>query len=159
MYLDAMHLVVAFLWAGGSSFLLLVVIPAGRTTMPLPERALYFRRLDRSFDGLVYAAVTLLFFTGVLSALTTGRLGSASRRYLIVLAVKTGLVVAMLMFRVFRSARRGPGLARAAAEALRSTQPSWELDRLWRRSILLLSLEVLFAVPVTLLGLLLHLSG
>ena len=155
-YLTAVHLVATSLWVGGSIFLLLVVVPAGRFTMPLPERVLYFRRLDRAFDSLAYMAVALLFLSGALQWLASGRFGAQSAdQYL--LGVKILLVLAMIGLRIYRSGKEGPRLSGLAAEAIAEseTAPSQDLEAMWKSSMRLLALEVLAAIPIVFLGVLL----
>lgn len=154
LYLVWIHVLAALLWGGGAAFLVLVVVQAGRTSLPLAERALYLRRLDRSFDLLVYGALLLLFFSGVLAFVSAGHLRGASRDYLGLLAVKVVLVVTMLVARLGRSWRLGPRLALVAAQALKEGSSS-ELERLWASSVMLLNWEAAAAVPVTLIGVLL----
>jgi uncharacterized membrane protein len=154
--LTAIHLMAAILWAGGSGFLLLVVAPAGRFSMPLPERVLYFRRLDRAFDSIAYIALALLFLSGALQWLASGRLGAESSQQGL-LGVKVALVLVMIGWRILRSSREGPRLAGLAAEAIgeSETAPGEELEAVWKRSIRLLALEVLTAIPIVFLGVLL----
>ena len=150
----ALHSLSAMLWVGGSSFLLFIVVPAGRSTMPLPERALYFRRLDRAFDSIVYIAVAVLFLSGLLQWLGSG-LG-AEQRNQVLLSLKILLVLAMLGFRLLRGSTQGPELARLAAQAIgQSDAASIErLKSVWTASVRLLSVEVLIAIPVIFLGVL-----
>jgi hypothetical protein len=155
-YLLWVHLLAASLWFGGAAFLLLVVAPAGRFTMPLAERALYFRRLDRGFDSIAYGAVAMLFFSGTMNWLGSGRVGPGS--YWALLGTKVLLALGMVSFRVVRSARIGPGLAVLAAEGIGGGpgDSSEELESVWGKTVFLLALEVISAVPVVFLGVVLR---
>lgn len=152
--LVALHSMSAMLWVGGSSFLLFIVVPAGRSTMPLPERVLYFRRLDRAFDSIVYIAVAVLFFSGLLQWLGSGLGVEQSNQ--ILLSLKILLTLGMLGLRLLRSSKQGPGLARLAAETMGQREASRlePLERAWKASGRLLSLEVLVAIPIVVLGVL-----
>jgi len=150
--LIAIHALSAMLWVGGSSLLLFVVVPAGRATMPLAERALYFRRLDRAFDSIVYIAVAFLFLSGLLQWLGAGLGAEPANQAL--LSVKLVLVLGMLGTRLWRSSKKGPELARWAAEALGKgdDEPHERLSMVWAGSVRWLMLEVLLAIPVVVLG-------
>ena len=150
--LITIHTLAAMLWVGGSSFQLFVVVPAGRSTMPLAERALYFRRLDRFFDSIVYIAMAVLFLSGLLQWLDSGL--RVEQRNQVLLSVKIILVLGMLGMRLLRSSKRGPELARLAAETI----GQGEIDRIerlelaWKASCLSLMLEVVLAIPVIFLS-------
>ncbi|HEX9726199.1 MAG TPA: hypothetical protein VGC53_18115 [Vicinamibacteria bacterium] len=150
--LIAIHTLAAMLWVGGSSFLLFIVAPAGRATMPLAERALYFRRLDRAFDSIVYIAMAVVFLSGLLQWLGSG-LGVEQRNQ-VLLSVKIVLVLGMLGMRLLRSSKKGPELARWAAEAIgqEDLERIERLELAWTTSGRLLMLEVILAIPVVLLG-------
>lgn len=150
----AVHILAAMLWVGGASFLLCVVVPAGRSTMPLSERALYFRRLDRAFDSIVHIAIAVLFLSGLLQWLGSG-LG-AEQRNQVLLSLKILLMLGMLGLRLLRSSKKGPELARLAAETIAQgdaarTEP---LEVAWTANVRFLMLEVLLAIPVIFLGVL-----
>ena len=149
----AIHTLAAMLWVGGASFLLFVVVPAGRYTMPLSERALYFRRLDRAFDSIVYIAIAVLFLSGLLQWLGSG-LGGEQRNQ-VLLSLKILLMLGMLGLRLLRSSKKGPELARLAAETLGQGDGRTEaLETTWKANVRLLTLEVLLAIPVIFLGVL-----
>ena len=154
--LIAIHILAAVLWVGvgGASFLLFVVVPAGRSTMPLSERALYFRRLDRAFGSIVYIAIAVLFLSGLLQWLGSG-LGVEQRNQDL-LGLKILLMLGMLGLRLLRSSNKGPELARLAAEALGqggAARPE-PLEIAWTANLRFLMLEVLLAIPVIFLGVL-----
>jgi copper resistance protein D len=151
--LVTLHSLSAILWVGGSIFLLVVVVPAGRSTMPLSERALYFRRLDRAFDTIVYIAVAVLFLSGLLQWLGSD-LGNQPRNQ-VLLSVKIVLVLGMLGLRLLRSSGRGPELAQLAAEAIGQGNAATAVERLevaWKGSVRFLLFEVFLAIPVVFLG-------
>lgn len=145
-----LHLVAGIIWFGGSAFLLMVVVPAGRHSMPLADRALYFRRLERRFDRIAWGALGILLSSGFAGLYGEG----LGRRYLVLFVLKLVLTVVAALLRFARTARDGPRLARLAAEAMaEGLKPSAPLQGLWKRSVVLLALEVAVALPLAWMGL------
>jgi copper resistance protein D len=61
------HLVSAIAWIGGQLFILIVLLPIMRTTLPRDERVLVFAQVGRRYATVSWVALTLLIITGFLN--------------------------------------------------------------------------------------------
>ncbi len=119
------HLLAAFMWIGGMMFLSAVAVPALRK-VEAPERARVFSLIGRQFRIVGWISIAVLIITGVLNlsylgigldeltstAFWSGRFGRQ-------LAIKTGLIAAMLALSALHDFVLGP---RAAARPVVGTQ-------------------------------------
>src|SRR6185312_13325039 len=61
------HLISAITWIGGQIFILLVLLPIMRTSLPRNERTLVFAQVGRRYAIVSWVALALLIVTGVLN--------------------------------------------------------------------------------------------
>lgn len=61
------HLISAISWIGGQIFILIVLLPVMRTSLPRNERTLLFAQVGRRYAVLSWVALALLVVTGVLN--------------------------------------------------------------------------------------------
>jgi copper resistance protein D len=108
------HILSAIVWIGGMLFLALVIVPTTRG-LPPAERAALFGAVGRRFRAVGWVCIGLLLVTGVVNTsyrgvtwenvLTAELWGSPFGR---VLALKLGVVAAMLALSVYHDFVIGP---------------------------------------------------
>jgi uncharacterized membrane protein len=147
------HILSAIVWIGGMLFLALVIVPATRGQPPA-ERVALFSAVGRRFRTVGWVCIGLLLVTGGVNTsyrgvtwenvLTAELWGSPFRR---VLALKLGVVAAMLALSVYHDFVIGPRSVRAAAGA--------EAQRLRRLASYVGRVEAILALLVVALAIML----
>jgi len=97
-----LHLLAAIIWIGGLVFQVLVVLPTLARTAPTAERLRLALSLEARFRALVWPAVGLVLFTGLVNLMhvwyaTVVTAGSISPTFLPVLSIKLSLVLGMIV--------------------------------------------------------------
>jgi len=149
-----LHLVAAALWLGGSAFFWVAFGPAVHSL----DSAAYTRALNRgrlALESMAWFGIALLMLTGMVNLLlrsyaTNAHLG---RPYMIVLAIKLFLFVAMLAHHTLQVFKYGPKIAALSGEAAAGSNASLEpLRAQWQKWFILLKLNAGVGVVITLLG-------
>ena len=96
-----LHLLAAITWIGAVVFLVLVVFPTLARTTPTGERLRFALGLEARFRVLVWPAVGLVLFTGLVNLMnvwyvTVVTAGNISPTFILLLSVKLGLVLGMI---------------------------------------------------------------
>jgi len=96
-----LHLLAVMTWIGGLMFQVLVVFPTLAWAAPTGERLRFALSLEARFRVLLWPAVGLALFTGLVNLMnvwyaTVVTAGSISPTFVPLLRVKLGLVVAMI---------------------------------------------------------------
>src|SRR5262249_17133113 len=97
-----LHLLAAITWIGGLVFQVLVVFPTLARAAPSAERLRFALSLEARFRVLVWPAVGLVLFTGLVNLMhvwyaTVVTAVSVSPTFLPVLSIKLSLVVGMIV--------------------------------------------------------------
>lgn len=144
-----LHLVSAVIWVGGLAFLVMVVTPSLRTTVPKdyvkPIADIFYRQYKRIVGVLL---VIILFTGGVnlhyvsqLMLSQTGLSVSQHPKYLIVLFIKLalvlGIVTVYLYTVIFNTERTGEETADEREEQLREPVP-FQRSALWMGLLIIL---------------------
>jgi putative copper resistance protein D len=149
------HLLALAMWLGGIAFFLIVFGPAVHDLKP----ALGLKLLNRgriTFDTVSWAAIGLLFLTGIVnlvmrSEMTGAHLGSY---YLTIFTVKLLLFAAMLVQHALQVFKHGPKIAALTDDTAMMTD-SWPegLRAHWQKWFMLLKINATLGPIATLLGL------
>lgn len=146
-----LHLLTAMVWTGGMAFFLFVFAPAAHGLAPA-EGIRALERGRRSMQTLAWAAIHVMFLTGVLNFFL---LAGAARgaEYYGVLAVKLALFFAMAFHHTLQAFKYGPKIAAAAAAAHGAGAWPEPLLAPLRKWFLLLKINLTLGFIVLLLGL------
>jgi uncharacterized membrane protein len=138
-----LHLLAAMIWIGGLMFQVLVVFPTLAWTTPTGERVRFALSLEARFRVILWPAVGLALFTGLVNLLnvwyaTVVTAGSISPTFIHLLSVKLGLVIGMIAVQAVQQLliypRRVAALRDLSAGVLDMPLPF----RKWQRLALLL---------------------
>ena len=147
-----LHLLAAISWIGGTIFLSVVLVPVLKRELFASQRALLFRTIARRFRALVWGAITVLLFTGLLLLHQRGIPIADPSGWPMVLATKLGLVTILLFLTLTHDLILGPRVGRILQLP---TESRTRLDHalvVWSpwiaRCSLLLTLAVLLAAVV-----------
>jgi putative copper export protein len=152
-----LHLVALALWLGGIAFFLTAFGPAVNDLKPgAAIRALNKGRM--AFEGVAWIGITLLMITGGVNLVLRSQVTGAhlDHTYMIVLAVKLFLFVAMLVHHTLQVFKYGPRIAKLTDE-VPSDAAAWPepLRAHWQRWFMLLKLNATLGLVIVLLGVLL----
>jgi putative copper export protein len=152
-----LHLVALALWLGGIGFFLVAFGPAVHALRPgAGIRALNQGRL--SLEGVAWTGIALLMVTGVVNLILRSQATGAhlGRTYMILLAIKLFLFVAMLAHHTLQVFKYGPKIA-ALSAAAPSDVAEWPepLRAHWQKWFMLLKLNAVLGLVVIFLGVLL----
>ncbi len=152
-----LHIVALALWLGGMAFFLAAFGPAVRDLKPgAAIRSLNQGRI--AFESVAWIGITLLMVTGGVNLVLRSQVTGAhlGHTYMIVLAVKLFLFVAMLVHHTLQVFKYGPKIAGLSAEAP-STAVEWPeaLRAHWQKWFMLMKLNAGLGLVVILLGVLL----
>ncbi len=105
------HLISAITWIGGQLFILIVLLPIMRTSLPRNERTLLFAQVGRRYAVLSWIALALLVVTGVLNGERRGidwaRLPDSSYgRILLVKLIFVAIVIVITLVHALYFGRR-----------------------------------------------------
>ena len=97
-----LHILAAIIWIGGLVFQVLVVFPTLARAAPSAERTRLALGLEARFRMIVWPAVGLVLFTGLVNLMnvwyaTVVTAVSVSPTFILVLSIKLSLVVGMLV--------------------------------------------------------------
>jgi uncharacterized membrane protein len=149
-----LHIVAAALWLGVSAFFWLAFEPAIDTL----ESAAYRRALNRgrlALESLAWFGIALLMLTGMGNLLLRSQATNAhlSHSYMIILAIKLFLFVAMLVHHTLQVFKYGPKIAALSGEAdAGANAPPEPLRAQWRKWFMLVKLNASIGAVITLLG-------
>ena len=138
-----LHLLAVMTWIGGLVFQVLVVFPTLTRAAPTGERLRFALSLEARFRVLLWPAVGLALFTGLVNLMnvwyaTVVTAGSISPTFIPLLSVKLGLVVGMIALQAVQQLliypRRVAALSSVSAGVQEMPQP-W---RTWQRLALAL---------------------
>jgi putative copper export protein len=152
-----LHLAALALWLGGIGFFLAAFGPAVNDLKPSAA----LRALNRgrtAFESVAWIGITLLMITGGINLVLRSQVTGAhlGENYMIILAIKLFLFVAMLVHHTLQVFKYGPKIA-ALTEAAPTDASAWPdpLRALWQRWFMLLKLNAGIGLAVILLGVLL----
>jgi uncharacterized membrane protein len=96
-----LHLLAAMIWIGGLVFQVLVVFPTLAWAAPTGERLRFALSLEARFRVIVWPAVGLVLFTGLVNlmnvwSVTVMTAGNISPTFVPIVSVKLGLVLGMI---------------------------------------------------------------
>jgi putative copper export protein len=151
-----LHLVALAFWLGGMAFFLAAFGPAVQTLEPVAAiRALNRGRV--AFESIAWSGIALLMLTGVVNLILRSPATGAhlGRTYMIVLAIKLLLFVAMLVHHTLQVFKYGPKIAAVSAEAADGAVWPEPLRLHWRKWFMLLKLNAALGLIVILLGVIL----
>jgi putative copper export protein len=152
-----LHLVALALWLGGVGFFLAAFGPAVND-LP-PGAAIHALNQGRTaFEGVAWIGIAVLMVTGVISLILRSQATGEhlGQTYMIVLAVKLFLFVAMLVHHTLQVFKYGPRIA-ALSHEVPSDATAWPeaLRAHWQKWFMLLKLNAALGLVVILLGVLL----
>lgn len=117
--IDALHVLAAAVWVGGTVALVFIAVPTARM-FEGADRARALRRLGQGWRPLGWSAMAILGGTGLVLAGQNGVFsGDASTEFYAVFAVKVALVALLVAGAFVHDFLLGPGLARQ----IRAGQP------------------------------------
>jgi len=152
-----LHIVALALWLGGIGFFLVASVPAAHALAPgAGIRALNQGRI--ALDGVAWAGIALVMVTGVINLVLRSQATGAhlGQTYMILLALKLLLFVAMLAHHTLQVFKYGPRIAALSADAAPdAAQWPEALRAQWQKWFLLAKLNALLGLIATLLGVLL----
>lgn len=138
-----LHLLAAIIWIGGLVFQVLVVFPTLARAAPTPARLRLALSLEARFRVLVWPAVGLVLFTGLVNLMpiwhaTVVTAGSLPPTFIPVLSLKLSLVLAMIVLQAVQQLLVQPRRS-AALRAWPADVPDMPPPlRTWQRLALLL---------------------
>jgi copper resistance protein D len=151
-----LHILSAIIWIGGMLFLALVVVPTSRS-MPAADRTVLFGAVGRRFRAVGWACIVVLIVTGVVNTTYRGvtwenvfTAAVWSSPFGRTLALKLGVVAAMLGLSVYHDFVIGPRSVRASDQG--STD---DAQRLRKRASVVGRLTALLALTVLALAVML----
>jgi uncharacterized membrane protein len=110
--IDALHILAAAVWVGGTVALVFIAVPTARMFEGV-DRARALRRLGQGWRPLGWSAMAILGGTGLVLAGQDGVFsGEASAEFYAVFAVKVTLVALLVAGALVHDFVLGPGLAR-----------------------------------------------
>ena len=139
-----LHLLAAMTWIGGLVFQVLVVFPTLARTTPTDERLRFALSLEARFRVILWPAVGLVLFTGLVNLMnvwwyaTVVTAGSISPTFVPVLSVKLGLVVGMITVQAVQQLLIYPRRVAALRSVSVGVQDVPLPFRTWQRLALLL---------------------
>jgi putative copper export protein len=152
-----LHLIAISLWPGGILFFLVAFAPAARTLEPAAAmRALNRGRL--ALESAAWVGIVLLMLTGAVNLILRSQATSAhlGRTYMVILAVKLLLFVAMLAHHTLQVFKYGPTITALSADVAKAPSEWPEpLRAHWQRWFFLLKLNAALGLVVVLLGVML----
>jgi putative copper export protein len=152
-----LHLVALTLWLGGIAFFLVAFGPAVQGLAPdAGIRALNRGRL--ALEGVAWIGIALVMVTGVVNLILRSQATGAhlGQTYMIVLAIKLFLFVAMLAHHTLQVFKYGPKIAALSAEVAGDVAVWPETLRThWQKWFMLAKLNAALGLIVMLLGVLL----
>jgi putative copper export protein len=148
------HLVGLALWLGGIAFFLTVFGPAVHDLQPgAGIRTLNHGRI--SLEAISWVGIALLLISGIINLILRNQEPSTPQDnfYMIALALKLFLFVAMVVHHCLQVFKYGPKIASLTTD-LPSVTDSWPEPLLthWRKWFLLLKINAALGPVVTLLG-------
>jgi putative copper export protein len=151
------HLVALALWLGGIAFFLVAFGPAVHALRPgAGIRALNRGRI--ALEGVAWTGIALVMVTGVVNLILRSQATGAhlGQTYMIVLAIKLFLFVAMLAHHTLQVYKYGPNIAALSAQAATGVAEWPETLRAhWQKWFMLAKLNAGLGLIVMLLGVLL----
>ena len=152
-----LHLVALALWLGGIGFFLAAFGPAVNAL----EAGAAMRSLNQgrvAFEGVAWTGITLLMLTGGVNLVLRSQFTGAhlGQTYMIILAIKLFLFVAMLVHHTLQVFKYGPKIA-ALTREIPADGAVWPapLRAHWQKWFILLKLNAGLGLVVMLLGVLL----
>jgi uncharacterized membrane protein len=152
-----LHLLALALWLGGIGFFLAAFAPA--VSALNPGAALQSLNRGRiAFESIAWTGIVLLMITGGVNLVLRSQVTGAhlGRAYMIILAIKLFLFVAMLVHHTLQVFKYGPRIASLTADAP-ADAAAWPepLRAQWQKWFMLLKLNAGLGLIVILLGVLL----
>ena len=152
-----LHLVALALWLGGIAFFLAAFGPAVKDLKAgAAVRSLNHGRV--AFEGIAWIGITLLMITGGVNLVLRSQVTGAhlGQTYMIILAIKLFLFVAMLVHHTLQVFKYGPKIAALTHQAPADTV-AWPepLRAHWQKWFMLLKLNAALGLVMMLLGVLL----
>jgi putative copper resistance protein D len=138
-----LHLLAAIIWIGGLVFQVLVVFPTLAWAAPTAERLLFALSLEARFRVILWPAVGLVLFTGLVNLMnvwyaTVVTAESISPTFIPLLSVKLGIVVGMIALQAVQQWLIYPRRVAALSSVSASVQDMPLPFRTWQRLALLL---------------------
>ena len=138
-----LHLLAAMTWIGAVVFLALVVFPTLARTAPTGERLRFALSLEARFRVLVWPAIGLLLFTGLVNLMNVWYVtvvpgGNISPVFVRLLSVKLGIVVGMVVLQAVQQLLVYPKRLAALREISAGVQDMPLPFRTWQRLALVL---------------------
>jgi putative copper export protein len=153
----SLHLVALAFWLGGMAFFLIVFAPAAHD-LEQAAAVLMLNQGRRSFEVISWAAIAVLFLTGIFSLVLRVQASGVpvTTGYTVVLSLKLFLFFAMLIHHCLQVFKYGPKIAAETAQ-LPCKISAWPESLLfhWRKWFFLLKINAAIGPIVTLLGLML----
>jgi uncharacterized membrane protein len=148
------HLVALALWLGGMGFVLVAFGPAVHDLKPSASiRALNQGRI--AFEGVAWLGIALVMVTGVANLMLRNQSTGAhlGQTYMVVLAIKLFLFVAMLAHHTLQVFKYGPKIA-ALTAATSADSAAWPepLRAQWQKWFVMLKINVTLGPIAILLG-------
>jgi len=119
LLIDALHVLAACAWVGGSVTIVAVAVPYGRGLAPR-ERALMLAEIGRRWRPIGWSALALLVVTGIAAAAEHG--GFADARFGRLLVAKVAVVGALLLVTGLHDFVVAPRLRRGLAAGERPSR-------------------------------------
>jgi putative copper export protein len=133
-----LHLLTVMTWIGGLVFQVLVVFPTLTRATPTGERLRFALSLEARFRVLLWPAVGLALFTGLVNLMnvwyaTVVTAGSISPAFIPLLSVKLGLVVGMIALQAVQQLLIYPRRVAALSSVSAGVQDMPLSLRTWQR--------------------------
>ncbi|MBX5445401.1 DUF4149 domain-containing protein [Sphaerobacter sp.] len=151
------HLLAAIAWIGGMLFILIVLLPVMRRSVPSTERTLLVAQVGERYGVLSWVALSILVVTGVLNGerrsvawfhLLDGEYGRTLALKLLLVAI----VIPITLVHAFYYGRRITRLAEQAKEYGDDPALAAERRRLQRMSGILSAVNLLLNLAIVLLA-------